>query len=63
MLPCCYYNALELAGHDGEPEQTDGGELVMSLQGYPAEAGARARVLAAWDAVPIGLGANLAHVA
>ncbi|HWW90494.1 MAG TPA: hypothetical protein VNY35_06925 [Solirubrobacteraceae bacterium] len=63
MLPCCYYNALDLAGHDGEPGHTDGGELVMTLQGYPAEAGARARVLAAWDAVPIGLGAILEQVA
>jgi len=29
---------------------TDGGQLVMELYGHPSEAGARARVLAAWDA-------------
>lgn len=29
---------------------TDGGQLVMSLYGHPSEAGARARLLAAWDA-------------
>jgi integrase len=29
---------------------TDGGQLVMELYGHPAEAGARARLLAAWDA-------------
>jgi integrase len=29
---------------------TDGGQLVMSLYGHPSEAGARARVMAAWDA-------------
>jgi integrase len=28
---------------------TDGGELVMQLYGHPSEAGARARILAAWD--------------
>ena len=31
--------------------QRDGGQLVMALYGHPSEAGARARVLAAWDAV------------
>lgn len=29
---------------------TDGGQLVMELYGHPSEAGARARLLAAWDA-------------
>jgi integrase len=29
---------------------TDGGKLVMELYGHPAEAGVRARLLAAWDA-------------
>jgi integrase len=29
---------------------TDGGQLVMNLYGHPSEAGARARLLAAWDA-------------
>jgi integrase len=29
---------------------TDGGQLVMQLYGHPSEAGARARLLAAWDA-------------
>jgi integrase len=29
---------------------TDGGQLVMSLYGHPTNAGARARLLAAWDA-------------
>jgi integrase len=29
---------------------TDGGQLVMQLYGHPTEAGARARLLAAWDA-------------
>jgi integrase len=29
---------------------TDGGQLVMSLYGHPSEAGARARLLGAWDA-------------
>ncbi|MGZ6652448.1 MAG: hypothetical protein ACXVHB_34160 [Solirubrobacteraceae bacterium] len=29
---------------------TDGGQLVMRLYGHPSEAGARARLLAAWDA-------------
>jgi hypothetical protein len=29
---------------------TDGGQLVMELYGHPSEAGARARVIAAWDA-------------
>lgn len=29
---------------------TDGGQLVMSLYGHPSEAGARSRLLAAWDA-------------
>ena len=29
---------------------TDGGQLVMSLYGHPSEAGARARILASWDA-------------
>jgi integrase len=29
---------------------TDGGQLVMSLYGHPTEAGARARLLGAWDA-------------
>ena len=29
----------------------DGGQLVLALYGHPSEAGARARVLAAWDAV------------
>ena len=28
---------------------TDGGQLVMDLYGHPSEAGARARLLAAWD--------------
>ena len=30
---------------------TDGGQLVMELYGHPAEAGARSRLLATWDAV------------
>lgn len=30
---------------------TDGGQLVMSLYGHPSEAGARSRLLAAWDDV------------
>jgi integrase len=30
---------------------SDGGQLVMSLYGHPSEAGARARILASWDAV------------
>jgi integrase len=29
---------------------TDGGQLVMEVYGHPSEAGARSRVLAAWDA-------------
>jgi integrase len=29
---------------------TDGGQLVMSLYGHPSDAGARARLLGAWDA-------------
>ena len=29
---------------------TDGGQLVMEVYGHPSEAGARARLLAAWDA-------------
>jgi integrase len=29
---------------------TDGGQLVMELYGHPSEAGARSRLLAAWDA-------------
>ena len=29
---------------------TDGGQLVMELYGHPSEAGAHARLLAAWDA-------------
>ena len=29
---------------------TDGGQLVMSLYGHPSEAGARSRLLAAWEA-------------
>jgi integrase len=37
----------------------DGGQLVMSLYGHPTDAGARARLLAAWDAqtgpVPLGV--------
>jgi integrase len=38
---------------------TDGGQLVMDLYGHPSEAGARGRLLAAWDAqtgpTPIGV--------
>jgi len=47
----------------------DGGRLVMSLYGHPSEAGARSRLLAAWEtaplhsgAVPISSGANRAQV-
>ena len=29
---------------------TDGGQLVMEVYGHPSEAGAHARLLAAWDA-------------
>jgi hypothetical protein len=29
---------------------TDGGQLVMERYGHPSEAGARARLLAAWEA-------------
>ncbi len=38
------WDAAQQLGH------TDGGQLVMELYGHPSEAGARARLLAAWDA-------------
>jgi hypothetical protein len=48
----------------------DGGRLVMQRYGHPSEAGARSRLLAAWEtepplgsgAVPIVSGANRAQV-